>query len=66
MGTRGDPEITDDVLDEEIELLADLMDAAREASRPLSVEAIDAALGVRVDDPPVQGVHPRPRRRLRV
>ena len=41
-----DPELTDAVLGDEIELLADIIDAASAADRVLSQEQIDSALGV--------------------
>jgi hypothetical protein len=41
-----DPELTDAVLGDEIELLADIIDAASAEDRVLSQEQIDSALGV--------------------
>jgi hypothetical protein len=41
-----DPEITDQVLGSEIELLAELIDAASHSSSPLGQDQIDAVLGV--------------------
>ena len=41
-----DPELTDQVLGSEIELLAELIDAASHACSPLGQDQIDAVLGV--------------------
>lgn len=40
------PELRDAVLEQEIELLADLMDAVARAGRPLGQSEVDQALGV--------------------
>ena len=46
MQDHPDPELTDQVLGSEIELLADLIDAASRACTHLDPDQIDAALGV--------------------
>jgi hypothetical protein len=46
MGTSNDRELNDEVLGSEIELLADLIDAASHACSPLNPDQIDAVLGV--------------------
>ena len=46
MGTSNDPELNDDVLGSEIELLADLIDAASGYDALLSQEQVDNALHV--------------------
>lgn len=47
----GDPEITDQELGSEIELLADVITAAGDSDETLSQEQIDNALGVCPDRP---------------
>lgn len=47
----GDPEITDQDLGSEIELLADVITAASGAEQTLSQEQIDSALGVCIQEP---------------
>lgn len=46
MEAHPDPDLTDQVLGSEIELLADLIDAASHACSQLNLDQIDAALGV--------------------
>jgi len=46
MGDHHDPELSDQVLGSEIELLADLIAAAGQCSCPMRQDQIDAALGV--------------------
>ena len=46
MQAHPDPDLTDQVLGSEIELLADLIDAASHACSPLGQDQIDAALGI--------------------
>ena len=41
-----DPELTDAVLGDEIELLADIIDAASATDRVLTQDQVDSALGV--------------------
>lgn len=58
MQDHPDPELTDQVLGSEIELLADLIDAASVACTHLDPDQIDAALGVcpstrSISQPPV-------------
>jgi len=45
--TPHDPDVTDLDLQSEIELLADVIDVAGDARRPLTDDEVDAALGVR-------------------
>jgi hypothetical protein len=45
--TPHDPDVTDLDLQSEIELLADLIDVAADARRPLTDDELDAALGIR-------------------
>jgi hypothetical protein len=44
-------ELTDDALQGEIELVGDLVVAASNSEGPLSDDEIDAALGIRRDEP---------------
>jgi hypothetical protein len=46
MEAHPDPDLTDQVLGSEIELLADLIDAASHACSQLNLDQIDAVLGV--------------------
>jgi hypothetical protein len=46
MQAHPDPDLTDQVLGSEIELLAELIDAASHSSSPLRPDQIDAVLGV--------------------
>lgn len=46
MEAQPDPDLTDQVLGSEIELLADLIDAASHACSQLNLDQIDAALGI--------------------
>ena len=46
MQAHPDPELSDPDLGSEIELLADLIDAASHASSPLAQDQIDAVLGI--------------------
>lgn len=48
---RVEPEVTDEVLGEEIELLGALMSAAAQAPEPLSDAEVDVVLGVPTEQP---------------
>jgi hypothetical protein len=53
-----DPELSDPDLGSEIELLADVMDAASTTPSPLSQAQVDTVLGVRADEPEEERSHP--------
>jgi hypothetical protein len=52
-----DPELTDAVLGDEIELLADIIDAASAADSVLTQDQIDSALGVPAGEEDLGGPH---------